>query len=110
VINIEEEVKSAIPEVMNRMRQNIIDKITREAEVVALEAIRNAVREWVKEELIPEVRAQLDAGKAGLIAQSATIADSLSKAIGEALVENARKSLATGYTVKDIAERLFRGY
>ncbi|UOF76769.1 hypothetical protein [Caudoviricetes sp.] len=110
MINIDEEIQSAMPAIMDKMRENILDKMAKEAEIIALESIRRAVKEWVIEELVPEVRAQLDAGKAGLVAQSATIADSLGKAIGEALVNNAQKSLASGYTAKDIAERLFRGY
>ena len=110
MFDISAEVKSAIPAVLEKMRQNIIDKMVAEAESVAMAVVREEVRKWAIEELAPEVRAQLDAGKEGLVAQAATIAETLGKAIGASLQESAEKSLASGYVVKEIAEKLFRGY
>lgn len=109
-IDLNAELQSALPAVLAKMRENIIDKMSREAESVAMDAVRVAVREWTVAELVPEIRAQLDAGKSGMVTQASTIAESLGKAIGEALAGQAKKTLAEGYVVKDIAEKLFRGY
>ena len=48
--------------------------------------------------------------KSALIAEAETIAENLAAAISEAIGAQAKKSLANAYLVKEIADKLFRGY
>lgn len=109
-IDIAKEVQSAMPAMLERMRSNIMERVTREAESVAISEVREAVKEWALKNIIPEINAQLEAGKAGMIAQAETIAKQLADALGEALTAQATKTLQSSHAVQDIAGRLFRGY
>jgi len=107
---LEREIASAMPAVLARMKQDVLDRVSRECANVATEEAMKATREWVLAEIVPEIRAQLEAGKPALVAKSAGIASDLGDALGKALVEQATKSLANTYTVKAIAEAMFKGY
>jgi len=109
-IDINAEVQSALPAVLENARKMLASRMLQEAEAVALGEVRKAVQEWATATLVPEIRAQLEAGKDGMLKQAATIGEQLANALGKALTENAEKSLASSYVVKDIAEKLFRGY
>lgn len=110
VMDIEKEVRSAIPDVLAKMRENIVFKMGQEAEVVAMDILRATVKKWVTDELAPEVVAQLSKNKSALIAEAETIAENLAAAISEAIGAQAKKSLANSYLVKEISDKLFRGY
>lgn len=109
-IDINAEVQSALPAVLEKMRERIADRIGTVAEQTAMEEVRKAVQEWAITTLVPEVKAQLDAGKAGMVKQAQAIAQQIGVALGQAMSAQAEKSLASGHVVKDIAEKMFRGY
>jgi hypothetical protein len=109
-IDIEAEVQSALPQVLSKMREQIAERVASRVEYTALEEVSKAAREWAIANLVPEINAQLEAGKAGMVAMAAEIAQSLGKALGEAMQAQAKKTLESSHTVKDIAEKLFRGY
>lgn len=109
-IDINKEVQSALPAVLEQLRANIAERMLQEAQQVALGEVRKAVQEWAVATLVPEIKAQLAAGKDGFIAKAAEIAKSLGDELGKALHANAAKSLASSHVVKDIAEKMFRGY
>lgn len=109
-INVEAEVQAALPQVLQRMRDNIATQVAERARYVAMEEVSNAVREWAIENLVPEIKAQLEAGRDGMLKQAQTIAKQLGDALGEALTTQATKTLASSSTVNDIAQKLFRGY
>lgn len=109
-IDINSEVQSALPGVLEKMRQSIASRVEREAESVAMDEIRKAVREWTTAALVPEVIAQLDAGKSSIAESAAGVAKGIGKALEEAMVEQAKKALASSYMTNEIAEKLFRGY
>lgn len=109
-IDINKEVQSALPAVLAKLRENIAERLQQEAQNVALTEVRKAVQEWANATLVPEIRAQLEAGREGFIAKAAEIAKSLGDELGKAMAANAAKGLASSHVVKDIAEKMFRGY
>jgi hypothetical protein len=109
-IDIDREVQSAMPAVLERMRENLITRMSNEAERVAMDEVRKAVNEWALATLVPEIKAQLEAGKESMLKQAGTIAQQLGDALGAALTAQAEKTLAQSHAVSDIAQKLFRGY
>lgn len=109
-IDIDKEVQSALPAVLAQLRERLTNRISTLAEAAAMEEVRKAVQEWTTANLIPEIKAQLDAGKDGMVAQANAIAKQLGEALGEAMAGQASKSLASSHVVTDIAQKLFRGY
>ncbi len=109
-IDIHAEIQSALPAVFARMRGELADRIAAEAQSVALDEVRKAAREWATTVLVPEVRAQFEAGKQGMLDQAAVIGKGLAEAISAALMAQATKSLDSSYNVKSICETLFKGY
>jgi hypothetical protein len=109
-VDINEEVQSALPAVLAKLRENIAERVGREAENVALEEVRKATREWAAAVLVPEIKAQLEAGKQGFVTQAAAISNGIANELGKAMLAQVTKTLESGYTCKDIAEKLFRGY
>lgn len=109
-IDINAEVQSALPAVLERMRSELADRIAREAQTVAIDEVRKAAQEWALAVLVPEIKAQLEAGKSGMLKQAANIGESLGDEIGKALTAQALKALSQGYNVRAVAEALFKGY
>lgn len=108
--DVDAEVRSALPAVMAKVRENLIGRMTATAEQTAIQEIQKAVQSWAVDQLVPEVKAQLDAGKAGMIVKAAEIARTLADQLGEAISANAAKTLANSHAVREITEKLFRGY
>ena len=106
-ININEEMQSMLPAVLARMRTELTDRIAREAENAAVDEVRKAAKEWALAVLVPEMKAQLEAGKDGFVAAATETAKALSQTITDALVENAKKNLQSSWNVQELAKKLF---
>lgn len=109
-IDVSAEVQAALPQVLQRMRDNIAEQVGERARYVAMEEVSKAVRDWALENLVPEIKAQLEAGREGMVKQAQTISKQLGDALAEALTEQAAKTLKSSSAVTDIAQKLFRGY
>lgn len=109
-MDIEQEVKSAMPAVMERIKREAIQRIEREALNAATEVALQAAKEWAIEHLVPEVKAQMEAGKAGMVAAAEQAAKGIGDALSKAMIEQATKTLASSHSLNSVAEKLFRGY
>jgi len=106
-MNIDDEIKSAMPAVMERIKRDTLDRMERVCIEEALNAARNAASEWAVENLVPEIKAQLEEGKAGFVQQAHVIAGDLSAAIGAALVDHVTQQMKNSWNRKKIADALF---
>lgn len=109
-MDIDQEIKSAMPAVMERVKREALDRIEREAVNAATEVAVKAARDWAIENIVPEIRAQLDAGKAGMVATAEKTAEAIGEALKTALIAQAEKTCAQSHTLNDIVQKLFRGY
>lgn len=110
MMNIEEEVASAMPAILERIKRDALDRMQQRCVDVAIEEATKAARDWSIENLVPEIRAQLQAGKAGMVEQAAKISKEIGEKVGEALAAKAAKTLTESYNTQKIVEALFRGY
>lgn len=106
-MNVEEELKSAMPEVMARIKAEAISRIEREAVAVATNVAVEAAKSWAIENLVPEIKAQLEASKGGMIQAAQDAAQGIGKAISDALVTSATERLKSSWNTKKVVEGLF---
>lgn len=107
-INLQDEVASAMPALLSQLREQLKDRMGAEAQAVAMREVNAAVTQWAKDVLVPEVRAQLEAGKDGYIVAAQEIAEGLGRALGEAIIDNAKANLKHSWNIRKIAEALFQ--
>ncbi len=105
--SLDEQLRSAMPAVMERIKRETLQAVETRAIQAASEVAVNAAREWAVENLVPEIKAQLEAGKAGMVASAEGIASRLSAAIGDALVAQATEKLSNSWNVRKVSEALF---
>lgn len=103
-------VKSAIPQMIENMKDSLAKKINAHAENVAVSACGEAVKKWVQEQMIPEIIAQLETNKQKMIDQSKAVADVIGEGLAEALKAKIAESLKSSYNVSDIVQKLLKGY
>ena len=109
-MNIDEEIKSAMPAVMERIKRDTLKRIERDAATAATAIAVQAAKDWALENLVPEIKAQLEAGKAGMLESAKKTSSAIGDALGDALVAQVVKTLSTSHTTSSIAASLFRGY
>lgn len=104
---MQQEIASAMPAVMARIKQETLNRIEREGVEIMVATARKAAEQWAIDNLVPEIKAQLDAGKAGMVAKASQISSDLSDEIGKALVKAATEKLSQSWNVRKVAEALF---
>lgn len=109
-MDINQEIQSAMPAVMERIKRDTLERIEREAVNAATEVAIKAAKDWALENLVPEIKAQLEAGKPGMVESAKKTAGLIGDALGEALAAQVTKTLSNSHTVSSIAQSLFRGY
>lgn len=109
-MNISEEIKSAMPAVMERIKRDTLNNIERAAVQAATEVAVQAAKDWAIEHLVPEIKAQLEAGKSSMVVAAQDATKQIGAALTDALVANVTKTLTSSHSIKSIADVMFRGY
>lgn len=109
-MDINAEIQSAMPAVMERIKRDTLERIEREAVNAATEVAVKAAKDWAIENLVPEIKAQLEAGKSSMVESAQKTSAAIGDALGEALLAQVTKTLAQSHTLSDVAQKLFRGY
>lgn len=105
-MDIEREVQSAMPALMERVKAETLKRIEAQATDAAVQAGVQAAREWAAEVLAPEIRAQLEAGKASMVAQAETFASRLAAELTEAIAAQVKKNLASSWNVRKVVDAI----
>lgn len=106
-MDIGAEIQSAVPSLMARIKQEALDRIEREAVNEATRVAVDVARQWAIENLAPEIKAQLEAGKAGMVAAAHQAAEGIGEAVKDALIASATKQLQSSWNVKKVVDGLF---
>lgn len=109
-MDINEEIKSAMPELMERIKRDTLEQIERQAVAAATQVAVKAAAEWALENLVPEIKAQLEAGKSDMVVAAKKTSQQIGDALADALTAQVVKTLSSSHTVSSIAQNLFRGY
>jgi prophage antirepressor-like protein len=100
------DVQSAIPAIMARVRREAEQQIERECLATIMRAANEEAQKWATDVLAPEIRAQLDAGKQGMLARADDIAKQMTDALAEALVAQVTKTMSQSWNVRKVVEAL----
>ena len=106
-MNIEKEVQSAMPEILARIKSEAISRIEREAVNEATAVCVAAAKQWAIDVLVPEIKAQLEAGKGGMVLSASEAADGIGEAVKTALIKQATEKLASSWNVRKLTEAIF---
>lgn len=104
---LQHDIESAMPAVMARIKAETLSRIEREGVEIMVATARKAAEQWAIDNLVPEIKAQLDAGKAGMVAKASDISASISDEIGKALVKTVTEKLSQSWNVRKVTEALF---
>jgi galactokinase/mevalonate kinase-like predicted kinase len=100
------EIQSAIPAIMERVRREAEQQIERECLATIMRAANAEAQSWATEVLAPEIRAQLDAGKQGMLERADEMAKRMTDALADALVAQITKNLSQSWNVRKVVEAL----
>lgn len=103
---VSDEIQSAIPAIMARVRREAEQQIERECVRTVMSVATDTAQKWAAEVLAPEIRAQLDAGKQGMLARADDIAKQMTDALAAALVAQVTKNLSQSWNVRKAVEAL----
>ena len=104
---LQEQIESAMPAVMARIKQETLTRIEREGVEIMVATARKAAEQWAIDNLVPEIKAQLDAGKAGMVAKASEISGNITDEIGKALVKSVTEKLSQSWNVRKLTEAIF---
>lgn len=104
---LQDEITSAMPAVMERIKAETLNRMEREGIEIMVSTARKAAEQWAIDNLVPEIKAQLDAGKSGMVAKASEISANISDEIGKALVKAVTEKLGQSWNVRKLTDALF---
>lgn len=103
--SILEENKQALRE---KLRETLLAGVARQFEWELPEAVKKAVAEFVADEIIPEIRAELTASRDEFVNAATAMVRGIPAEIGKAMQERLAGNLTNSWTVRKIAEECFK--
>lgn len=103
---IQAAIAEAMPDVLSGLRKQVAEQALRQAKDAAAIEVQNAVVEWVKAELLPEVQLTLAQNKAALVSIAPSIASGIAESLSVALMETIKKKLESSWERKKIFDAL----
>ena len=105
-----------VDDILNELQPSIIEtlksEIASKVEWQVLNAVSDEIgkysREWVKENVIPELEKELIENKKSLISLGVTLAENITETLAKELTETVNKKLSSGYDKARIMEALFK--
>ncbi len=106
-----EDAEKMMSESREEIKAGIIKKVSEKLEWSVEHAIQDEVskivKEFVENEIAEELKKQLTAERATIISAAVHCAETISKELGEAMIEEARKKLKDSYHVRSIVKEIW---
>lgn len=103
---INDMVKDTMPEIINALRNEIRETTLNEVRRSLQNEVQSVVKEWVVQNLVPEIHNVLIEGKEGLISVAPVLAEQVSLTLAETLKETIAKKMESSWERKKIFEAL----
>ena len=94
--------------VREAVRDSLLEGVKREFQWELPQAVRKVVNEFISEEIVPEIRAELETNKEEFVRAATDIVKGATAEIGKALQEHLAKNLAQSWTMRKLTEALFQ--
>lgn len=105
---IEQAVKDSLPSVLDGLKTSLAERALYEAREATARLVAQEVTEWVKAEVIPEIKSVLVESKAGLMATVPALAAGITTALTEAMLAEVKSKLEKSWDRQKIMESLFK--
>lgn len=93
--------------VRDTVREALLAGVKRQFEWEIPAALQKAVQEFITEEIIPEIRADLMANKEEFVTAATEMVRAVPVEIGKAMQEQLAKNLTQSWTIRKLAEACF---
>jgi hypothetical protein len=90
------------------VRDALLAGVKRQFEWELPEAVKKTVNEFITEEVVPEVRAELSANKDAFVAAATEMAKSASVEIAKAMQTTIAKNLTNSWTLRKVVEECLK--
>jgi hypothetical protein len=100
-------LEAAKPSIINSLKEELIRSLDYNVKQKAIEEISKFVVDWIKEEVLPEVKKELVESKESLISIGIKSAPEISNLIASELTKALKANLEQSWTRKKILENLF---
>ncbi len=104
---INEILENSIPSIAEGLSKDLSDSISRQISYESGELVGEFVRNWVKENILPEVEKNLIESKDGLIRVGIELGDQSVKLVTENMVKALSENLSSTYNRKKMFEGMF---
>lgn len=103
---INELLEAAKPSIIEGLKKEIQQTVTYQMQEAAAKAVREHTTQWINENVIPEITAQLVESKDGLISLGAKLAPMLLDSMTESFAGAIKKKMESSWERKKIFESL----
>jgi hypothetical protein len=90
------------------VRDTMLDSVKRQFQWELPEAVKKTVTDFVNDEIIPEIKAELESNKEAFITAATDMARGVAGEIAKAMQEQVAKNLTQSWNVRKLAEALFQ--
>jgi len=104
---LKEALKKAEAEVVAELKANVKEAMARQLDYTVGEETKKAVAEWFREEIVPDLKAQLTTSKEGILLAVGQFANNIADELAKALLKTAKERLSRSWEVKKIVDALF---
>jgi len=105
--HLEQIVKDNLSSIVKGFENELSEAVSREMLEQCHSVVGKAVRQWIEENIVPEITKQLVEQKDSLIATAAQLGPLVVKELVEKITEQSKKNLGESWTRKKIMEALF---
>ena len=104
---MQELLDAAKPAVIKSLQDELAKGITYEAKELVMSEVRDYVKTWTQENVIPEIAKQLIENNESLISLGVTLAPKVVDAVAEAMTEAVAENLRHSWGRKKVFQALF---
>jgi hypothetical protein len=108
--DIQELLDKAKPAVIESLQKELAGSISYQVKQIASEEVVKFVREWIRDEVLPEIKRELVESKESFISVAVRTAPVIGEELSKHLTDTVKKSLENSYARGEILKKLFQGY
>lgn len=94
--------------VRDAVRDSLLEGVKREFQWELPQAVRKVVNDFIAEEIVPEIKAELETNKKAFVEAATEIVKGATGEIGKALQDHLAKNLSQSWTMRKLVEALFQ--
>lgn len=107
-LDIESLLEEARPQVLESLKRELSQQISYDARNALSGEINKLVKQWVEDEIIPEVSKMLIESKDSILSSCVVSAEQIAKLLAESMLVKVKENVESSYKRNNIMEALFK--